>query len=749
MKTPALLLLLLFGAHCASAQKPVTIVLADEYNTAVHGAVIRMGNTTLGVSDSNGKCSVILPPKPRLLEISHVSFFTKTLLSSTLPDTIFLFRNEELLGELQIKAFEKNSSIKNLAVAASVISKNSIEKFAGNSLVSAVNSAAGVKMDERSPGSYRLSIRGNLLRSTFGVRNVRIYWDDIPFTDASGNSYLNLVSPEDVQSIQILKGPSGSMYGSGTGGVMLLRSYLPTAAHQQQFEAKISGGSFGAFNASVSLRKTTKNDNAISLTHQQADGYRQHSRMRRDIAHYTGSHSINSRLRINENILLADLKYETPGGLTFAERKINPQQSRPAAGIFQSAITQQTGVHLRTMYAGVAANYQLNPFWKNTTALFGSYTDARNPTIRNFEQKQEKGYGARTVLQVSLQKFTGTLGAEVQSGNFYAAISGNNAGSTDTLQFTTNLLCRQQNIFIQTEFQLPAGLEATAGISYNNFFYGFEKISGPLVEQDKHNFQPEIVPRLALLKKFETFNIYASVSKGYAPPGIDEVFAGNDIFNRSLTAEQAINYEAGIKADVIKNKVWFDLSVYTFRLKNTITSKRLASGGDLYNNAGTTRQSGAEMSANYLAINRSNGFIRLLKFSTAITAINARFKDYEQNNVRYNGNFLTGTAPNTAVLDADVLTAKGWYSNISLNYTDHIPLNDANSVFAHSYSLLFAKLGYKAATGKKGEINLYLSGQYALHTPYSLGNDLNAAANRYYNPAAPANLSAGIQWRCK
>ena len=46
--------------------------------------------------------------------------------------------------------------------------------------------------------------------------------------------------------------------------------------------------------------------------------------------------------------------------------------------------------------------------------------------------------------------------------------------------------------------------------------------------------------------------------------------------------DRAINYEAGIKADVIKNKVWFDLSVYTFRLKNTITSKRLASGGDLY-----------------------------------------------------------------------------------------------------------------------------------------------------------------------
>ena len=42
-------------------------------------------------------------------------------------------------------------------------------------------------MEERSPGSYRLSIRGSLLRSPFGVRNVKLYLDDFIFTDAGGN----------------------------------------------------------------------------------------------------------------------------------------------------------------------------------------------------------------------------------------------------------------------------------------------------------------------------------------------------------------------------------------------------------------------------------------------------------------------------------------------------------------------------------------------------------------------------------
>jgi len=94
----------------------------------------------------------------------------------------------------------------------------------GGSLVSSINTVAGARMEERSPGSYRLSLRGSLLRSPFGVRNVKIYWNDIPLTDASGNTYLNLLDASVLQSIEVLKGPSASLYGANTGGVLLLHS---------------------------------------------------------------------------------------------------------------------------------------------------------------------------------------------------------------------------------------------------------------------------------------------------------------------------------------------------------------------------------------------------------------------------------------------------------------------------------------------------------------------------------------------
>ena len=90
------------------------------------------------------------------------------------------------------------------------------------SWVRAMNNLPGVNMDERSPGSYRLNIRGSSIRSPFGVRNVKIYYNGIPMTDPGGSTFFQILGPYNATSIEIIKGPSGSVYGTGTGGVVLL-----------------------------------------------------------------------------------------------------------------------------------------------------------------------------------------------------------------------------------------------------------------------------------------------------------------------------------------------------------------------------------------------------------------------------------------------------------------------------------------------------------------------------------------------
>src|SRR5690606_12144026 len=107
-----------------------------------------------------------------------------------------------------------------------------------------------VRMEERSPGSYRLSLRGSLLRSPFGVRNVKVYLDEFPLTDAGGNTYLNLIDSKSIQSLEVLKGPDGSLFGANSGGVVLM-DVTGKRPQNRLLSVDVNGGSYGLIHESA------------------------------------------------------------------------------------------------------------------------------------------------------------------------------------------------------------------------------------------------------------------------------------------------------------------------------------------------------------------------------------------------------------------------------------------------------------------------------------------------------------------
>jgi iron complex outermembrane receptor protein len=126
-----------------------------------------------------------------------------------------------ILNEVVVRAYLYNRPMSEVPAAVVTLDQKDLERFNNTSFLPAVNLVPGVRMEERSPGSYRFSIRGSLLRSPFGVRNVKMYWNGLPLTDGGGNTYLNLLDFNSVTNTEIIKGPGGSLYGAGTGGVVL------------------------------------------------------------------------------------------------------------------------------------------------------------------------------------------------------------------------------------------------------------------------------------------------------------------------------------------------------------------------------------------------------------------------------------------------------------------------------------------------------------------------------------------------
>ena len=205
-------------------------------------------------------------------------FSLSSLSAQTVPDD-----TTKILENVIVKAYEQNRHLIDVAAPVSVIGPAQLNRFGNLSILPALNITPGVSMEERSPGSYRLNIRGSSLRSPFGVRNVKIYLNGIPLTDPSGNTYLNQLSFNNFNSIEIIKGPASSLYGAGIGGAMLIHT-LPNVWNDG-ISLAYTAGSFNTNQVNANVRTgDADHQNSFNFSHQTSDGYRQQAKMRRDIA---------------------------------------------------------------------------------------------------------------------------------------------------------------------------------------------------------------------------------------------------------------------------------------------------------------------------------------------------------------------------------------------------------------------------------------------------------------------------------
>ncbi len=648
-----------------------------------------------------------------------------------------------VLTEAVVRAFSYDRPLLDVPAAVGPIDSKMLSRFNNTNLLPAVNTIPGVRFEERSPGSYRLSIRGSSLRSPFGIRNVKMYWNGLPLTDGGGNTYLNLIDFDAVDKLEIIKGPGASLYGAGTGGVVLLSS---AKVKSSGFQFSSVAGSFGLvrYQGSAQIKNKT-NTGRISYAHQQASGYREQSNMTRDGINLDWSFDLSSKSNLATTFLYSDLFYQTPGGLTKTEYDLDPSQARPTVGASVGAIAKQARVSNKTSYIGLMHEYQFNERWVNQTGIYGSYTAFVNPAIRNFEIRKETNYSARSETAYSFGAAANsklTFGGEYQYFTSPVTNFDNNFGTQGNLQADDKLGSTQALVFGQTDIHLPHEFFFTLGASVNTLQYRFERLSDTQPSKQTRNFNPVFSPRIALLKRMTpTISIYGSYSQGFSTPTLAEVRPSTNTYNNSLNSEQGNNLEAGIKGSTLSGKLTFELVAYQFKLNQAIVIQRTADGADFYINSGGTLQRGMEASVKWVPtiLNTENNAFNVW---SSYTLNPYKFVNYVTTGKDYSGNRLTGTAINTLVAGIDV-SRNRFYMNATFNYTSNIALNDANTDFANEYYLFGCRFGYKTNPTKL-PFDFFAGIDNAFNQRYSLGNDLNAAGGRYYNAAAGRGFYVGI-----
>lgn len=657
--------------------------------------------------------------------------------------------SSQTLQEVTVRAYEQNRRLMQVPASIAVISKSQLSRFNNTSILPALNNNPGIRMEERSPGSYRLNIRGSSLRSPFGVRNVKTYYDDIPYTDPGGNTYLNQLGFYNIQSLEVIKGPGSSLYGAGTGGVLLLKTN--PGNWKPGLSVDFSAGKWGLNNINTNLGLGTDVfQNSINYTQLSSNSYRDNAKLERKVFTWDVSAALSDKGKISTHFLWGDLFYQTPGALTLAEYNSNPRAARPIVGTTPGSAESKAAIYQKMFLAGISLNQKFSEHWQNTTSFYGAATRLLNPTTRNFGRTNEPHAGGRSSFRFTKKlseqtNFNLVTGAEFQQGISSVRIYSNKNGNPDTLQTDDEINNRVFFAFTQATLELPRNWVLTAGLSLNAQHISITRLSTTPVTEQKRKYKNEMAPRLALLKQLaKPLSVYASIARGFSPPTTAELLPSSGIIATSLNAEDGLNYETGIRGTVNRGRIYYDINTFRFGLKNTIVQRRDATGADYFDNAGNTKQVGIESYLSWQVVNNTKKYFSHFRIWLSHTWNDFTYKNFKQLTADYSGKKLPSVPKHALAAGVDVTTKQGFYLHLNYYYSDPVPLNDANTVYASSYNLLGARTGWKKYLYSKVMLELFVTADNIFDVKYSLGNDINAFGGRYYNAAAAFNMSGGI-----
>ena len=147
-----------------------------------------------------------------------------------------------VLEEVVVTANKITERIQDVAVSMTALSEDRLRDIQAENFEDYAKLVPGLSLNENRPGQTVLTLQG--ISSFSAGSTVGIYVDDTPYGSSSGLTnaqfYSGDLSTYDVQRVEVLKGPQGTLYGASTLGGLL--KFVTNAPDPKHFAAEVQTG---------------------------------------------------------------------------------------------------------------------------------------------------------------------------------------------------------------------------------------------------------------------------------------------------------------------------------------------------------------------------------------------------------------------------------------------------------------------------------------------------------------------------
>lgn len=623
------------------------------------------------------------------------------------------------MDEVSVTATRESRATKEVPQAIVVIGKEQIDNTRMDNLKDALSGIAGVQADSRSGGyDTRLVIRGAGQKPSQAITEIMVLRDGVPLTDAESSTLLETLDTQDIEKIEVSKGP-GNIYNTGTSGGTV-QIFSKSVFDKSANAVKIGLGEQGSESYHLRYGGMVNAEQALALTvsrRAQENSWRQWNQSESDQISLKHGMMLGGSATWESELSHAAADLQRPGSMSEAqfaafnqtgeqtntqdawkhtgrysdtwsfntryEREMGAWTIKPRLYLMQSDFTMpnigyitETASPMTTLGAELEAHYR-----HRLGAMSGTL-------VAGLTLKQEDGDDQRRYEYRDVQKdSTGKIVATRSDAKGKLAIS---ESSQNTLHgiFVQENLQASERLLVDAGFRLDKSsfeLDQNEITKFNGTTMKYQAGAGVTARSaDFSLFSPKIG---ATFKLAPPVSVYGAVSQAEQAPSTSDM-----IWNADLKAPRSRNYEIGLKG---RMKNWsFDTAYYVNPVEDQIVRYKLGNQNVVVN-AGKTDRKGFEFSGSY---HLAQG----LKVGAAYSWTEYRYDDFMElvNNVNVNraGKRVPNVPENQYSLFVDYRHPSGFVARVQSTTWGSYYVDNANSAQYNDYELVTSlMLGYRKA----------------------------------------------------